>query len=58
MGQRHPKRFSARLKGSYTALVAQVACETGISPTDLLDTDPDLFDAIVQYLRDKNQRRR
>jgi len=35
--------------------VAAIACETGIAPNDLLDTDPDVFNAIVQYLNDRGE---
>jgi hypothetical protein len=33
--------------------VAQVSAETGIDPNGLLDCPPEVFEAIVDYLRDK-----
>lgn len=44
--------------------MAAVAVETGISPVDLTECDPEMFDAIVDYLqwrakeREKQEKRR
>lgn len=38
---------------SWTKLVAQISVETGISPVALLDCPPHLFEAIVEYLRER-----
>lgn len=36
-------------------LVAQVAVATGISPTDLLETPPEVFRAIVNVLNERTK---
>ena len=44
---------------STTWLIAAVAVETGISPLDLMELDPVMFDTIVDYLgwRAKEQKK-
>lgn len=36
-----------------TALIAQIACETGIPPQSLADCDDQMITEIIGYLRDR-----